>query len=370
MRIGVPREIKGHEFRVGLTPAGARELVQRGHEVLVERSAGHAIGLDDADYEAAGAVITDDVEDLYGQSSLIIKVKEPQAEECQRLRQDHTLFTYLHLAADPGLAHSLLACGCTAIAYETVTDAQGRLPLLAPMSEVAGRMAIQAGAHGLEMVRGGRGVLLSGVPGVEAGQVVVLGGGVVGSNAARVALGFGARVTLLDHSLHRLRELDERFGARLHTLPANREQIEAALLQADLVIGAVLLPGASAPKLVDREMVRAMKRGSVVVDVAIDQGGCFATSRPTTHAEPTYIEEEVVHYCVTNMPGAVARTSTFALTNATLPFILELADKGTARALAENRMLAAGLNLRHGLVIHSGLADSLGQNRAPLEAVL
>jgi alanine dehydrogenase len=370
MRIGVPKEIKDHEFRVGMTPAGVRELVQRGHEVLVERSAGHAIGLDDAQYEAAGARITADVKTLYEQCTLIIKVKEPQPGECRLLHQGHTLFTYLHLAAAPDMAESLLNAGSTAIAYETVMDAQGRLPLLAPMSEVAGRMAIQAGAHGLEMVRGGRGVLLSGVPGVEAGQVVVLGGGVVGSNAARIAMGFGAKVTLLDHSLPRLRELDERFGARLNTLHANREHIEMALLQADLVIGAVLLPGASAPKLVDRELVRAMKRGSVVVDVSIDQGGCFATSRPTTHAEPTYIEEEVVHYCVTNMPGAVARTSTFSLTNATLPFVLELADKGVKGAMADNRTLAAGLNLHRGQVTHPGVAESLRKPHVSLEDAL
>lgn len=366
MRIGVPKETKDHEFRVGLTPAGVRELVQGGHEVVVEQFAGHAIGLDDSLYQAAGARVAANASTLYDQCELIIKVKEPQPEECRLLHQEHTLFTYLHLAAAPQLTRALQDSGCTALAYETVTDAQGRLPLLAPMSEVAGRMAIQAGAHSLEMVRGGRGVLLSGVPGVEPGQVVVLGGGVVGSNAARIALGLGARVTLLDHSLPRLRELDEHYGPQLNTLHANREHIETALLQADLVIGAVLLPGASSPKLVDREQVRAMKRGSVIVDVSIDQGGCFATSRPTTHAEPTFIEEEVVHYCVTNMPGAVARTSTFALTNATLPFVLELANKGVMRALAENRMLAAGMNLHRGQITHAALAASLGQSYVPV----
>lgn len=370
MRIGVPKEIKDHEFRVGLTPAGVRELVRDGHEVLVQQSAGHAIGLDDDQYEAVGARIIPDPGTLYEQCELIVKVKEPQPGECRQLRPGQGLFTYLHLAADPGLTRMLLDSGCTAIAYETVTDSQGRLPLLAPMSEVAGRMAIQAGAHCLEMVRGGRGVLLSGVPGVEPGQVVVLGGGVVGSNAARIAMGFGARVTLLDHSLPRLRELDDRYGPHLTTQYATREHIESVLLEADLVIGAVLLPGASAPKLVGREMVRAMKRGSVVVDVSIDQGGCFATSRPTTHAEPTYVEEEVVHYCVTNMPGAVARTSTFALTNATLPFVLELANKGVERAVAENPMLAAGLNLHRGKVTHPAVAESLGQDYVPVEEAL
>ena len=370
MRIGVPREIKDHEFRVGLTPGGVRELVQRGHEVLVERSAGHAIGLDDGLYEDAGARVTKDASTLYEQCELIVKVKEPQPSECQQLRQGQTLFTYLHLAADPDLTRLLLASGCTAIAYETVTDSRGRLPLLAPMSEVAGRMSIQAGAHCLEMVHGGRGVLLAGVPGVESGSVVVLGGGVVGSNAARIAMGFGARVTLLDHSLPRLQELEERHGSRLHTLYANRENIEAAVLEADLVIGAVLLPGASAPKLVSRDLVRDMRRGSVVVDVSIDQGGCFATSHPTTHAEPTYITDEVVHYCVTNMPGAVARTSTFALTNATLPFVMQLADQGSARAVRGNALLATGLNLHRGMVTHPAVAESLGQRYVPVEDAL
>jgi alanine dehydrogenase len=366
MRIGVPREIKDHEYRVGLAPGGVRELVQRGHEVLVERSAGHAMGLDDVLYEAAGARVAKDASTLYETCELIIKVKEPQPAECRQLRPGQTLFTYLHLAADPELTRLLIASGCTAIAYETVTDARGRLPLLAPMSEVAGRMSIQAGAHCLEMVRGGRGVLLAGVPGVASGHVVVLGGGVVGSNAARIAMGFGARVTLLDHSLPRLQELEERYGSRLHTLYANRENIESAILEADLVIGAVLLPGASAPKLVGRELVRDMRRGSVVVDVSIDQGGCFATSRPTTHAEPTYVVDEVVHYCVTNMPGAVARTSTLALTNATLPFVIELADRGTELAVAANAMLATGLNLYRGMVTHPAVAASLGQDYVPV----
>jgi alanine dehydrogenase len=370
MRIGVPREIKDHEYRVGLTPGGVRELVQRGHEVLVERAAGHPIGLDDALYEAAGARIAPDASTVYEQCELIVKVKEPQAGEARQLRQGQTLFTYLHLAAEPELTRLLLTSGCTAIAYETVTDARGRLPLLAPMSEVAGRMSIQAGAHCLEMIRGGRGVLLAGVPGVVSGHVVVLGGGVVGSNAARIAMGFGARVTLLDHSLSRLQELEERYGAQLHTLYANRENIESAILEADLVIGAVLLPGASAPKLVGRELVRDMQRGSVVVDVSIDQGGCFATSRPTTHAEPTYVVDEVVHYCVANMPGAVARTSTFALTNATLPFVLELADQGATRAIHGNAMLANGLNLHRGMVTHAAVAESLGYACVPVPEAL
>ncbi len=366
MRIGVPKEIKVHEYRVGLTPAGVRELVQNGHEVMIESSAGHAIGLDDSDYQAAGATIVGHAGSIFSSAELIIKVKEPQPDECRKLQEGQILFTYLHLAPDPEQARLLLESGCTAIAYETVTDELGRLPLLAPMSEVAGRMSIQAGAHSLEMAQGGSGVLLAGVPGVAPGRVVVLGGGVVGSNAARIALGFGAEVTILDRSIARLQELDDRFDSRLRTIYSSRESLERSITQADLVIGAVLLPGATAPKLVDRDLVGKMKRGAVVVDVAIDQGGCFETSRPTTHQEPTYVVDDVVHYCVANMPGAVARTSTFALTNATLPFALELANKGVSQAMVANPALRSGMNIHRGLVTHPAVAAALGYEYIPV----
>ncbi len=360
MRIGVPKEIKVQEHRVGLTPGSAREAVVHGHEVLVESGAGAAIGLLDADYEAAGATILPDAAAVFEAAEMIVKVKEPQKLEWERLRADQILFTYLHLAPDPAQAQGLMASGCTAIAYETVTDAHGGLPLLTPMSEVAGRMSIQAGAHCLEMERGGRGMLLGGVPGVSAARVVIIGGGVVGTNAARMAMGMEASVTVLDRSLRRLKELDMQFGPMLNTIYSTTEAIEQYVLGADLVVGAVLVPGASAPRLVTREMVSRMQPGSVLVDVAIDQGGCFETSRPTTHADPTYVVDDVVHYCVANMPGAVARTSTFALNNATLPFVLALANKGVERALREDPHLKAGLNVHAGHIANAVVADALG----------
>ncbi len=360
MLIGVPKEIKTHEYRVGLTPASVRELTAHGHHVLIESNAGHAIGLDDDHFVKAGASIVPDAAEVFGAADMVIKVKEPQPAECAMLRPGQLLFTYLHLAPDPAQARALIASGCTAVAYETVTDSRGGLPLLSPMSEVAGRMAIQAGAHCLEMEQGGRGMLLGGVPGVPAARVVILGGGVVGTNAARMAMGLEAHVTVIDKSLNRLKELDQQFGAMLNTIYATRDALEEFVLGADLVVGAVLVPGAAAPKLVTAAMVQAMKRGSVLVDVAIDQGGCFETSRPTTHAAPTYVVDEVIHYCVANMPGAVARTSTFALNNATLPFALALADKGWRRALAEDPHLAAGLNVHQGHITYKAVADDLG----------
>lgn len=358
MRIGVPREIKNHEYRVGLTPASVRELVGHGHVLLVESGAGEAIGYHDDLYRQAGAELAT-CDQVFSDSDLIVKVKEPQAEERRRLRPGQTLFTYLHLAPDPGQTHDLLASGATCIAYETVTDAAGRLPLLAPMSEVAGRMAIQAGAGCLEKSRGGRGVLLGGVPGVPQGRVVILGGGVVGSNALAMAVGLGAHVQVLDKSAEVLRRLDAQYGNRIQTLYATNSAIEEALLQADLVVGAVLVPGAAAPRLISAEMVRRMPPGSVLVDVAIDQGGCAETSHATTHADPTYIVDGVVHYCVANMPGAVARTATQALNNATLPFVLALADQGVAAALRGNPHLAAGLNVSNGALCNSEVGAAL-----------
>lgn len=370
MRIGVPKEIKNHEYRVGLVPSSIRELVTHGHEVVVETHAGYGIGLDDAHYEAAGATILATPEEVFAAADMIVKVKEPQPIEIARLRKGQILFTYLHLAPDAEQTSGLIDSGCIAIAYETVTDAHGRLPLLAPMSEVAGRMSIQAGAHCLEKAQGGNGMLLGGVPGVAAASVVILGGGVVGTNAARMAMGLEAKVTILDKSLHRLYELDMQFGPTLNTIFSTRDAVEEYVLQADLVIGAVLVPGAAAPKLVNREMVSRMKRGSVLVDVAIDQGGCFETSKPTTHAEPTYIVDEVVHYCVANMPGGVARTSTFALNNATLPFTLALADKGWRQAMYENAYLKEGLNVHEGRVTYKAVADAHGLDYTPVEEAL
>ncbi len=369
MLIGVPKEIKNNEFRVGLTPTGVRELVAHGHDVLVETSAGHAIGLDDALYEAAGASICQDPTELFQQAKLIVKVKEPQPQECTLLHPDQLIFTFLHLAPDPEQTRLLLASGCTAIAYETVTDAHGGLPLLAPMSEVAGRMSIQAGAHALELEQGGNGTLLGGVPGVAPGKVVVIGGGVVGLNAARMAMGLGANVVILERNIERLKTLDEQFGPRLTTIYSNRNTLDEYVLEADLVIGAVLVPGASTPKLVTRQMLTQMKRGAVVVDVAIDQGGCFETSHPTTHADPTFIVEDVVHYCVANMPGAVARTSTYALTNATLPYILTLADKGL-QALLDDPHLRDGLNIHHHQVTCEPVAQALGYTYVPAAEAL
>lgn len=370
MLVGVLREIKDNEYRVGLTPASVRELVHHGHKVLVESNAGAAIGLFDQDYRRAGAEVVASPEEVFARAELVVKVKEPQPKERELLREGQVLFTYLHLAADPGLAQGLLEKGVTCIGYETVTDAQGGLPLLAPMSEVAGRMAIQAGAHCLEMEQGGRGMLLGGVPGVAAARVVIIGGGVVGTNAARMAMGLEAHVTVIDKSLPRLYALDLQFGAELNTIYSTVDSIEEYVLGADLVIGAVLVPGAAAPKLVSEEIVRNMKRGAVVVDVAIDQGGCFATSRPTTHAAPTYICHGVVHYCVTNMPGAVARTSTFALNNATLPFVVALANKGAKRALLDDPHLRNGLNLHRGQVTHEAVATALSRPYTPAEKAL
>jgi len=370
MRIGVPKEIKDHEYRVGMTPPGVLELTQRGHEVLVEHNAGHAIGIDDEHYQAAGAAIVPDARAVFASADLVVKVKEPQPSEIALLREGQTLFTYLHLAPDDDQTQGLLDSGAIAIAYETVTDDRGGLPLLAPMSEVAGRMSVQAGASGLEIERGGRGVLLGGVPGVSQGKVVIIGGGVVGANAAFVANGMGASVTVIDKAQRRMAELDFQFQSLITTLYSTSLSIEQAVLEADLVIGAVLVPGAEAPRLVTRDMVKAMKRGSVIVDVAIDQGGCFETSRPTTHSAPYYVEEGVVHYCVTNMPGAVARTSTFALNNATLPFILRLAETGVTRALNEDSHLLHGLNIHKGQVTHKAVADAQERDYTdPVEAI-
>lgn len=370
MKIGVPREIKTHEYRVGMTPAGVREAIHHGHAVFVEQNAGNGIGCGDDTYRAAGATVLETAEAVFAAADLIIKVKEPQPQEIARLRSDQILFTYLHLAADRAQTDALLASGATCIAYETVTDRAGTLPLLSPMSEVAGRMAVQVGAHCLEREQGGAGILLGGVPGVPPAKVVVLGGGVSGTNAARMAVGLEASVTIIDKSLPRLKELDLQFGPRATTLFATTEAIEQAVLAADLVIGAVLVPGAAAPRLVTRDMVRRMRNGSVLVDIAIDQGGCFETSRPTTHSAPTYVDEGVVHYCVTNMPGAVARTSTFALTNATLPFVLALADKGWRRAMADDAHLLAGLNIQGGQVTHAAVADAFGLVHVPAAGLI
>ncbi len=370
MLIGVPKEIKTHEYRVGMTPASVREAVHHGHQVVVEGGAGVAISLDDDDYRAVGAEIVDSADEVFARAEMVVKVKEPQAPELAMLREGQVLFTYLHLAPDPEQTKGLMASGCVAIAYETVTDERGGLPLLAPMSEVAGRMAIQAGAHCLEMEQRGRGMLLGGVPGVAAARVVILGGGVVGTNAARMAMGLEARVTVIDRSLPRLYELDLQFGPKLNTIFSTVDSIEAHVLGADLVVGAVLVAGAAAPKLVSAEMVPKMQRGSVLVDVSIDQGGCFETSRPTTHADPTYVLDGVVHYCVANMPGAVARTSTFALNNATLPFAMALADKGYKAALRDDPHLMAGLNVCHGRITHPAVAEALGEDYQPPDEAL
>jgi alanine dehydrogenase len=359
MRIGVPTEIKSDEFRVGLVPASVRELTARGHEVLVQAGAGVGIFADDGVYERAGARIVPSAEAVFEQADLIVKVKEPQAAEYRRLKPHQILFTYLHLAPDPNQARGLMASGATAIAYETVTDPAERLPLLAPMSEVAGRLAIEAAAIALRRPAGGRGVLIGGVPGVHAARVTVLGGGVVGTHAARMAVGLGADVTIIDSSLPRLRQLDELFQGRVRTLASSLTTIETEVFGADVVIGAVLVAGASAPKLITRDMLRRMKPGAVLVDVSIDQGGCFETSRPTTHAEPTFEVDGIIHYCVANMPGAVPLTAAQALNNATLPFVLKLADAGLA-ALDVDPHLASGVNVRGGRITHLAVANSLG----------
>ncbi len=370
MRIGVPTEIKTHEYRVGLTPAGARELAQSGHQVVVQHGAAAGIGITDDAYRAAGASIAPDAAAVFADAEMIVKVKEPQAEEIARLRAGQVLFTYLHLAADLGQTEGLIRSGATCIAYETVTDARGGLPLLSPMSEVAGRMSVQVGAHCLEREQGGAGILLGGVPGVPPARVVVIGGGVAGTNAARMAVGLEASVIILDRSLARLKELDLQFGPRATTAFATAEAIERAVLDADLVIGAVLVPGAAAPKLVSRALLKRMRPGSVLVDIAIDQGGCFESSRPTSHSAPTYVEDGVVHYCVTNMPGAVARTSTFALTNATLPFVIALAEKGWRGALRDDPHLRDGLNVHAGQVAYAAVARDLGLDFVAAETLL
>lgn len=360
MRVGVPREIKVHEYRVGLTPAGATELVRAGHEVFVETRAGEGVGFADSAYEAVGAKILPDAEAVFKSAELIVKVKEPQPIEYARLTPDHTLFTYLHLAPDPEQAKGLMESGCIAIAYETVTDSEGRLPLLKPMSEVAGRMSIQVGATALEKSHGGRGMLLGGVPGVQPAKVVILGGGVSGTHAAEMAVGLRADVTIFDRSIKRLAELDAQFQGKVKTAFSTAASVEEAIIGADLVIGAVLIPGAAAPKLVTRDMLKTMKDGAVLVDIAIDQGGCFETSKPTTHQSPTFIVDGVVHYCVANMPGAVARTSTIALTNATLPFTLAIANKGAKKAMNEDVHLARGLNVAEGHIAYEPVARDLG----------
>ena len=360
MRIGVPKEIKVHEYRVGMVPASVRELTAHGHEVFVQQGAAERMGITDDDYRRAGATILPDAAEVFATGELIVKVKEPLAPERAMLRQGQTLFTYLHLAPDPAQAKELMASGVTAIAYETVTGRSGGLPLLSPMSEVAGRMSIQAGAHCLEMEQGGRGTLLGGSAGVAPANVVVIGGGVAGVNAARMAIGLEAAVTCIDVNIERLYALDQQFGASLNTIFSTRQAIEDYVLQADLVIGAVLVPGAAAPKLITTDLVKAMKRGSVIVDISIDQGGFAETSHPTTHANPSYVEHGVVHYCVTNMPGAVARTSTFALNNATLPFVLALANKGTVAALRADPHLLAGLNVYDGKITYPAVAEALG----------
>ena len=366
MKIGCPKEIKVHEYRVGLVPAGVRELVAAGHEVMLETNAGAGIGIGDDAYRAAGARVMPDAKSVFAEAELVVKVKEPQLPECAQLRQGQVLFTYLHLAADKEQAKALAKSGVTAIAYETVTLPDRSLPLLTPMSEVAGRMSIQVGATALQKANGGFGVLLGGVPGVAPARVVILGGGVSGTNATQMAVGLGAQVTVVDRSLKRLRELDAQFGSQIETAYSTTEAVERLVIQADLVIGAVLVAGAAAPKLVTRGMVGRMEKGAVLVDISIDQGGCFETSRPTTHADPTYVVDGVVHYCVTNMPGAVPRTSTFALTNATLPYVRSLADNGWRKALAKDAGFAAGLNVHEGAITHEAVARDLGMEYKPL----
>jgi alanine dehydrogenase len=370
MRIGVPKEIKVQEHRVGMTPIAVREAVAHDHEVWVQHDAAARQGFSDDDYIKAGARVVPAPEEIFAACDLIVKVKEPQPEECKLLRQGQTLFTYLHLAPDPEQAKALMASGCTAIAYETVTNARGGLPLLAPMSEVAGRMSIQAAAHCLEMEQGGRGVLIGGVAGVAPAHVLVLGGGVSGVNAAGMAIGLGARVTLLDINVDRLYAIEQQYGASVETIFSTRAAVEDYALAADVIIGAVLVPGAAAPKLLTEAMVKAMKRGSVIVDISIDQGGCAETSHPTTHSHPTFVKHEVVHYCVANMPGAVARTSTLALNNATLPFILALAAKGARQAMLDDPHLLAGLNVHAGRITHKAVAEAISVPFAPAATAL
>ena len=370
MLIGVPKEIKNHEYRIGLTPSGARELIANGHKVMVQRDGGKSIGLTNEQYEKAGAEIVDSAEEIFKRAEMIIKVKEPQPAECAMLRPGQILYTYLHLAPDPDQTAALVQSGAVCIAYETITGVNGGLPLLAPMSEVAGRMAVQAGAAHLEKSKGGMGVLLGGVPGVPAAHVVILGAGVVGTHALQVAVGMGARVTVIDRHVDRLRQLDLVFGNRIQTLYSSVQNLEDAVLDAEVVIGGVLIPGASAPKLVTRAMVESMKKGAVVVDVAIDQGGCFETSYATTHAEPTFVVDGVVHYCVANMPGAVARTSTFALNNATIGHAVAIANKGWKQALRDDIHLRQGLNVAIGQVSYEAVANTLAYDYVPAHTLL
>lgn len=370
MLIGIPKEIKNHEYRVGATPSGVRELVAAGHKVIVQKSAGEGIDFSDKQYVDAGAKIVSSAKEVYEKAEMILKVKEPQASECKMIKKGQVVFSYLHLAAEPELTKMLIKSKCVAVAFETVTARDNSLPLLAPMSEVAGKLSIQAGAKALEKASGGRGVLLGGVPGVAAGNVVILGGGVAGTNAAKVAIGMGAKVTILDKSLARIRYLCDIFGNSASVLYASLENIENYVTNADLVVGAVLIPGASAPKLVTKEMVKKMKTGAVMVDISIDQGGCFETSKPTSHSDPIYITNGVVHYCVTNMPGAVARTSTLALENATLPFTLALANKGYRKALISDQHLRDGLNVIDGKITYKAVADSLGHQYHNAEELL
>ncbi|WP_455380878.1 alanine dehydrogenase [Acidihalobacter prosperus] len=365
MIVGVPKEIKNNEFRVGLTPAGVRELTAHGHNILIQSEAGDGAGFNDRSYTNAGAKIVQSAADVYSLSQMIVKVKEPQPHECELLHPGQILFTFLHLAPDPEQTKCLIESNAIAIAYETVTDNHGGLPLLSPMSEVAGRMSIQAGIHALESSQGGPGILLGGVPGVPPAKVTIIGGGVVGLNAARMALGLGANVTILDRNVTRLRTLDSQYGPNLTTLYSTTESLETEVYSADLVIGAVLIPGDSAPRLVTRKMLKNMRQGAVLVDVAIDQGGCFETSHPTTHQQPTFVIDNIIHYCVANMPGAVARTATFALTNATLPFILKLADQGYRQALLDEPNLRNGLNVYHGAITHPAVAHALGYKYLP-----
>jgi alanine dehydrogenase len=365
MLIGVPKEIKNHEYRVGLVPSSVRDLVHAGHEVVVQTGAGAGIGSSDGEYVAAGARIADSAKAIFEQAEMIVKVKEPQLAECEMLRPGQLLFTYLHLAPDPEQTAALMKSGATAIAYETVTAADRSLPLLVPMSEVAGRMSVQVGAYCLQKASGGSGVLLGGVPGVAPAKVVILGGGVAGTSAAEMAVGLRAEVVVIDRSLKRLRELSDLFGNQLKTVYSTVDSIDRYVTDADLVVGSVLLPGAAAPKLVTRDMVKRMRNGSAMVDISIDQGGCFETSRPTSHADPIYVEEGVVHYCVTNMPGAVARTSAYALNNATLPFVHALATKGWEKAVKEDEHLLNGLNVHAGNVTYKAVADNLGLKYVP-----
>jgi alanine dehydrogenase len=370
MKIGLPKEIKDNEYRVGLTPAGVRALTDAGHNVFVQKSAGEGSGFEDALYQRAGATLLDSADDVWAEGDMVVKVKEPIAPEYPRMRENQLLFTYLHLAPERELTKQLLDRKVTGVAYETITDRQGRLPLLTPMSEVAGRMSVQVGATYLEKMNGGKGILLGGVPGVPAGRVVILGGGVVGTEAAKMAIGMGAHVTIIDRNLDRLRYLDDIFRSTISTLASSRYQIIEAISHADLVIGAVLVVGAAAPKLVTREMLKDIPKGSVLVDVAVDQGGCFETTHATTHSKPTYYEEGVLHYCVANMPGAVPRTSTFALTNATLPYALRLANDGFRAAIASDDGLKAGVNTHAGKLTYEAIAIDQGLEYTPIDTAL